>query len=250
MFLVAFDGVSGRVQAAEQQVDASPNKYYSLRGTIYSSRLRRADDDGFDAQLNLRLSTSVYRYQSLADITDTDIRHIESIGLRPRIDYVFATGRRHVTFRPSLELSVLRQRERGDTLVSGAVAAGFAYEDRDDPESVRASATLKYGTRYDADGLNLDDYLKFTLRSSTRRHLGWNIGESRATVTPFAAASYFLDGLDLGSREGIVEEIDEEYEVGVVFGTHPGIKLWKIKIPELEISFTYGDRLKGLKVRL
>ncbi len=248
--LVTAGAFSPGIAAAEEaEPDARPDKYYSIRGTVYSSRLKRADSDGFDARLRLRLSASVYRYQSLADITDTDIRHLESIGLRPRIDFVLPTSRPHVTFNPSVELSVVRQRELGKTLVSGAVAAGFVYEKRDEPPSLKASATLKYGTRYDADGLNIDDYLKFTVRSSSRRHLGWRVGDSQATVTPFAAASYFLDGLDLGSREGLGDEIDEEYEVGLVFGTNPRLKLWKIKIPELEVSFTYGDRIKGLKIR-
>ncbi len=237
--------------AANSQESAakSSESYRSVRGSVYSKRLTRLNDHGYGTKLKLQLSAAVYKYDSIDQVLDPDTRHFQSFGIRPRINFAIPTRWRNITFAPSLELALTRQFDLEKTLLSGAVTAAVRYENKRKESRTVSTASLKYGTRYDEEGLNLDDYLKFSLRARSRHNLNWSIGEHTATVAPFASASYFLDDLELGTAEEIVAEITREYEIGLTFSTLPRMRLWKIKVPEVDISFTFADGVQGFKIR-
>ena len=136
------------------------------------------------------------------------------------------------------------------TLFSSSVTGTIDYEDLRQDSRVGAATSLKYGTRNDEDGLNLDDYVEFSISARFRQNLDWTIRESITTFTPFVKFSYFLDDLELGTVDELVTEIERRYEVGISLSTLPRVRIWKLKIPEIKFSFMFGSGVQGFKVRI
>lgn len=224
-------------------------RYHSIRGSVYSKRLRRVEDNGFGARLKLQLSAAVLKYESLGEFLDPDTVHFQSIGVRPRVNFEFPTRWRHIAFVPSAEISLTHQFDTGRNLLSGALTAAVRYQRDRERSRVVSVLSAKYGTRYDEDGLNLDDYFRLKLSGRFRQNLKWKIGEHTTTISPFASVSYFFDELELGVVEELTNSVNRQLEIGLTFSTLPRMRLWKIKVPEIDVSFIYGDDYSGIKVR-
>jgi len=46
-----------------------------------------------------------------------------------------------------------------------------------------------------------------------------------------------------------VFSLDKQLEVGLLFSTFPRIKVLKIKVPQVKVSFVYGEDFMGFKLR-
>jgi len=235
---------------AEENPDKDSERYYSLRASVYKKHFTDYEKDGYYSGLKLRLSAAVYNYDTFDQLLDPDILHLQSYGLRPRFSFKYPTKWENVTFQPGTEFAVTRQNELGKTLISGSVSGALDYDDLREESRIGSTVGLKYGTRYDEDGLNLDDYLSFSVSARYRQNLKWTIKDNVTTITPFVTLSYFLDELELGAVEELITEIERRYELGITLSTLPRIRLWKIKVPEIKFSFIFGDGVKGFKIRL
>jgi hypothetical protein len=171
------------------------------------------------------------------------------MGRSPFLHVRIPTRWENIDFIPSLNLGITYQNELGKTLVSGSVYAGFDYKQLIEESLIGTTGGIKYGTRYDEDGLNLDDYVEFKVSARFRKNLKWTIGEHITTATPFVSASYYLDELELGAVDELATEIERRYSIGAAFSTLPRKKLWKIKIPEIKLSYSFGDKVTGFKIR-
>ena len=234
------------VPPPEEPVNASSDKSHSLRGTIYKKSLKRTEDDGFESQFNLRLSLAVYEAKFLRNLADLNF---QSYGLRPRLNFKVPTPIKHTSFVPSLEAAATYERQQNLWLVSGSVYLGLDYDDEREDSNVGASVGLKYGTRYEDDGFNPTDYLEFQVEGRFRQNLKWKIKEHTTTLTPFVKASYFLDNLEYGTEELITGDRRRRYEIGVRGSTLPRMRLIGLRVPELRVSYFFGDGVKGFKVR-
>ena len=77
----------------------------------------------------------------------------------------------------------------------------------------------------------------------------WSIGEHAQSVIPFAAAAYYLSYPKIGESKDNFTSVKDEYEIGLTFGSEPRMKLWGVRVPEIQISYTFGDNVKGFKIR-
>ena len=229
--------------------DNRSDSYTSIRGSVYKKRLARASEDGYDASFKLQLSTSIYTYKSLDDLLDKDTSHFNSLGVRPTMQLIFPTRWDNVSFIPSAEVQLTNRFDLGKTLLSGAVSGQFRYEDQKKDGYLISYGSLKYGTKYDEDGLNQSDYLRLKLKATFNRSLNWSIGAHAQSVIPFVAAAYYLSDPKIGESEENFTKIENEYEIGLAFGSEPRIKLWGVRIPEIQISYTFGDNVNGFKIR-
>ena len=234
---------------AEETPDKTSERYHSLRGTVYKKTLTSLEEDGYRTRFKIKLSAAVYKYDTIGQVFDSDLLHLQSYGLRPGISFRVPTRWENIDFIPSVNVAITYQNELGKTLVSGSIYAGFDYEQLFDQSLFGTTVGIKYGTRYDEDGLNLDDYVEFKVSARFRKNLKWTIGEHITTATPFVSASYYLDELELGTVDELVTEIERRYSIGVTFSTLPRKKLWKIKIPEIKLSYSFGDNVTGFKIR-
>ena len=235
--------------SVEPVSDDRSDRYTSVRGSVYKKRLARASKDGYDASFKLQLSTSIYRYKSLDDLFDDKTLHFNSLGIRPTMKWVLPTRWENVNFIPGAEVQLTSRFDLGKTLLSGSVSGQFRYEDQKKDGYLISYTSLKYGTKYDNDGLNLSDYLRLKLKATFNRSLNWSIGEHAQSVIPFAAVAYYLSDPKIGESEDNFTDVDEEYEIGLTFGSEPRMKLLGVRVPEIQISFTYGDNVKGFKIR-
>ena len=97
--------------------------------------------------------------------------------------------------------------------------------------------------------MNFDDYLKFELGTSLNRSLDWKIGNHVMQMTPFASAGYFLDDLEIGESKELFTAIESDFEIGVTFSSEPRMYLKMIRVPNMKVSFNFGDEVKGFKIR-
>jgi len=235
--------------AVEPVPENRSDRYTSVRGSVYKKRLARASEDGYDASFKLQISTSVYKYKSLDDLLDSETFHFNSFGVRPTYQLVLPTRWENFKFIPGIEVQLTRRFDLNKTLLSGSVSGRLRYEDQKKSGYMISYASLKYGTKYDEDGLNLSDYLRLKLKSTFDRSLDWSIGEHDQRVIPFVAASYYLSNPKIGESGDNFTRIDNEYEIGLTFGSKPRMRLWGVRIPEIQISYTFGDNVKGVKIR-
>jgi hypothetical protein len=238
------------ITTAQENTDRTSDKTSSIRGSIYSKRYARIEQQGYGAKFRLELSVAVYRINSLEDLLDDDTKlRFNSIGLRPKYQLDFPTRIKHVNFIPTAEMQLTHRFDLNKNLLSGALSGMFRYDNDNKAGNLVAYASLKYGTRYDQDGLNLDDYLRFKLKAKLNHGLDWRVGKHAMELRPFASGSYFFDEFDVGVTKDLVNHIEKTYEIGVELGSEPRMYLWKVRIPEIEISYIFGDGVRGLKIR-
>ena len=235
---------------AQEDDDAEEQEYISIRIDVYSKNLKTVAEDGSGLKFKIAISTAVYRYQTLDELFDRDTEHIKALGLRPKLEFEYLTPIKNVFFVPKAELAFNRSLDTSNRVLAAAVEAAGLYRRNGDDKDFRIRAGVKYGTRYEQDGLNFDDYLEVNLRVSLRQLQGFRIGQRYLTITPFGEIKRFVDDLEFETRTGAFFDIDRQYELGFEFNTDPRKKIWGIALPKLKISYAFGEDFKGIKIRL
>ena len=195
------------------------------------------------------MSTTIYRYKSLDDLLNPQTTHFNSVGIRPTIQLTYPTRWEHVRFIPSAEVQLTRRLDLDTTLLSGSVSGQLRYENDISAGFLTTYGSLKYGTRYDSDGLNQDDYVRLKFKAALDRSLGWKIKEHTQYIVPFVSASYFFNDFQFGDNQGNFTDVDTEYELGIKLASKPRMKLGKVRVPELQLSIVIAEDVKGLKIR-
>lgn len=233
-----------------QSTEAEQQEYVSVRVDIWSTYLKTIESDGYKAKLKVALATGLYRYETLDDLLDSDIEHINSIGVRPKIEFEIPTSITNVSFVPELEMAFNRSLDTSNKVVSGAATAGFLHRRNGDEKDVRTRFRVKYGTEYELDGLNSDDYLEVSLKVYLQEQRGFRVGQRHLTITPFGEIRRFTDSLEFQTQSGAIFDVRTQYELGLEFNTDPRKKILGIAMPRLRLSFAFGDDFQGLKIRI
>jgi len=208
------------------------------------------ETDGYASRFKLNLTTAVLRYRTIDEFLDPDTIHFESLGIKPQLNFVVPTRWENVQFLPSMDLSLVHNFEIEQYLFAGGVTAALRYDDVKEKSRVLSTLSLSYGTRHELDGLNLSDYLRLRLLGQLRQNMKLKIGKHATTIAPFASISYFLDKLEFGIDDELTYKLDRQFEIGLIFSTLPRMRIWKIKIPELKISYVVGEDVSGIKIRM
>ena len=250
---IAALGVSPSLSMAQQTAvdgDAEKQDYISVRIDVWSKNYRTVEEDGSKLKLKVAISTAVYRYESLDELLDRDIEHINALGVRPKLEFEYLTPLQNIFFVPELEAAVNRSLDTSNKVLAGAAEAALLYRKNGDDNDFKIKVGFKYGTEYEQDGLNFDDYLEANLRVDLKRLLGFNLGSRWLTITPFGEIKNFIDDLEFETESGRLFEVDRQYELGLEFNTDPRKKIWGVALPRLKISYAFGDDFRGIKIRL
>lgn len=196
--------LSAAAIAQDSSNSSGSSSYHSLRASIYSQDFGDLETKGYSSRFKFYLTTALLKYDTLDEYFDAKSLHIRSVGIRPQINFVFSTRWEHITVIPSLEMSIIRDYDVGKYLMSGSVAASFRYDNLREVSYLVSAVTLKYGTRYDVDGINNSDYFSLTLFGQLRQNMKWTIAGRTTTVTPFASISYFFDELEYSLEDDIL----------------------------------------------
>ena len=235
---------------AQQGDEAEEQKYISIRIDVYSKNFKAITEDSSGLKLKVAISTAVYRYETLDELFDRDIEHVEALGLRPKLEFEYPTPLKNISFVPETELAINRSLDTSNRAVAAAVEAAGLYRKNGDDKDLKVRAGIKYATRYEQDGLNSDDYVEASLRVSLREIQGFRTGERYLTITPFGEIKRYVDDLEFETRTGAFFDVDRQYELGFEFNTDPRKKIWGVALPKLRISYAFGDDFKGIKIRL
>ena len=226
-------------------------KWDTIRITIYSHVLRDVNESDWGIKFRLRATAGIYKFETLDDILGSDSDHLQSVGFRPQLEFEFPTSVPNVAFVPNVELSFNRLRDSGRKLMSGSVTGALRYLKPGNTQDLIVTAAGKYGTRYDEEGLNLEDYVELSIAADLRRSLGIGLGAGRKLVmVPFGKVSHFADNLEFETREGVLFDVGHRVELGFKFNTTPGWRIAGIKMPDIRISYIVGDGIKGIKIRI
>lgn len=236
--------------AQQEPVKAEQQEYVSVRVDIWSTFLKTIETDGYQARLVVALATGLYRYRTLDELLDSDIEHINSIGVRPKVEFEIPTAVTNVSFVPELELAFNRSLDTSNKVLSGAVTAGVLHRRNGNEKDVRTRFRIKYGTEYELDGLNADDYLELSLKLYLQEQRGFRIGKRNLTITPFGEIRRFTDSLEFRTESGAIFDVQTQYELGLEFNTDPRKKILGIALPRLRLSFAFGDDFQGFKIRI
>jgi hypothetical protein len=230
--------------------EAEEQDYVSIRIDVYSKKHKTVAEDGSGLKLKLAISTALYRYRTLDELFDRDTEHINALGLRPKLEFEYLTPVKNVVFVPDLELAINESLDTNNKILAGAAQAAVLYRKNGDDDDFKVQMGVKYGTQYEQDGLNFDDYLETSLRIDLKPLYGFNMGNRRLTITPFGEIKNFIDDLEFETERGALFDIDRQYEIGFEFNTDPRKKFWGVALPRLEISYAFGDDFRGIKIRL
>jgi hypothetical protein len=238
---------AAQTTAAEE---AEKQDYVSIRIDVYSKHFRTVAEDGSGLKLKVAISAGLYRYKTLDELLDRDIEHLNAVGVRPKLEFEFPTPVKNVSFVPDLELALNRSFDTSSKALAGAAQAAFLYRKNGDDKDLKVKVGVKYGSQYEQDGLNFDDYVETNLRVDLKRLYGFKMGNRRVTITPFGEVKNFIDDLEFKTESGALFDVDRQYELGFEFNTDPRKKIWGIALPRLKISCAFGDDFRGIKIRL
>ena len=62
--------------------------------------------------------------------------------------------------------------------------------------------------------------------------------------------SNFIDDLEFITERGSILNVDRKYEIGFRINTFPKLRIGSLKLPDLRISYIFGDNFKGIKIRI
>lgn len=234
----------------EPSSEAEQQDYVSVRIDVWSRNLRTIERDGAGVKLKIALATSVFRYKTLDELFESDTELLNSIGVRPKLEFEYPTSLKNISFVPELELALNRSFDTSNKVLSGAASAGFLHRRNGDDKDIRTRIAIKYGSEYELDGLNFDDYLELSLKVYLQEQRGFRVGKRHLTITPFGEVRRFIDTLEFVTESGAVFDVETQYEIGLEFNTDPRKKILGIALPRLKLSYVFGDDVKGIKIRI
>jgi hypothetical protein len=260
VLVIAF-GLLGSSPAVIAQSDATPEpppdtpdevdqRYTSLQVDVYSKYFKILEEDDWSMRLRLKAAAGVYKYESFDDFLNPEIDHLQSVGIRPRLEFQFPLSVENLSFVPNIELAWNHMLDDDRDLLSGSAAVGLQYLKTGDQKDFYTKLEAKYGTRYLEDGQNLDDYLELSLTGELRRAIQLGTGSRKLSLTPIGKISNFIDDLQFIADNGALLIVDWRYEVGFRINTSPKLRIGTINIPDLRISYIFGDDFKGINIRL
>jgi hypothetical protein len=223
----------------------------SFRVNVLSWQIRDRREKGWGAKLNAKAEATLYEFDTVDALLSPDTEKIQTITLKPKLSLDFPLEKtQHFLFVPNAELGITYDRTRADVLVSGVGRLALTYYEPGEFESLQVSLVGAYGTRYAEDAQNLTDFFSIALEGNTKHYLGFEIGKYLFIMTPHAKLEYFIDDLTLSDLEG--HELDLKYraEVGLKVGTQPRYRIWKLKIPRIKVSYSFGEDYSKFKIGL
>jgi hypothetical protein len=230
--------------------EAENQEYLSIRIDVWSKDYKSLAQDGSGLKLKIALSTALFRYRTLDDLLNRDTEHINAVGIRPKLDFEYPTSIPNVSFVPELELALNRSLDTSNRALSGAATAALLHRRNGDDKDIGTRIGVKYGTRYEQDGLNFDDYVEVSLSVYLKQMRGFRVAQRNLTLRPYGEIKRFADDLKFETESGALFDIDRQYEIGLEFNTDPRIKIWGIAMPRVKLGYVFGDDFKGIKIRI
>jgi len=106
---------------------------------------------------------------------------------------------------------------------------------------------LAYPVPY-LDDVNISP--RASIEATSKHYLGFSLGKYKFVIHPHAKYGYYFESLVLETPDGDPLTVRSETEIGAKIQTDPRWRIWKLKMPRIKISYTFGDGIQGLKIKL
>ena len=233
--------------------EADQQKTSTLKVRLATIRLVNPDDKGWNLRLKLPVSVGIHNIESLLldeDGADRLTDRVRTFAFYPELEADIPVSR-WWTFKPKQELGVAYDDIDRDPVYLAATDLRMLYITQLGSWRLGITPGAKYGFSWDGrDGLT-DDYLSLTTSVEAKNPImGLKLGRRHVEYSVFFKASYFVNELEFDQPGGEVLEVNEQYEVGAKLYTNPRKIWWKLKVPQVSVSYRLGDDLKGIRFKL
>lgn len=214
----------------------------------FSYRLRSAEESGWGVKLKLPVTFGFYDFEA-SSIGESGLPDdVDAASFVPEVQFEVPLGRRW-TLKPLVSLGLAKDLEGGN--FNYIYSAGLKSYYRFPWKNARMTLVNSLlwvghtveGTRQDAMG-------RFQTGIDARLPLVFEMLGEQADLSLFAIGYLYLDNVEFLRPGDEPVSIDDEYEIGVSFGTTKRIKLWKFKLPRIGLSYRLTDDLAALRLIL
>ena len=202
--------------------------------------------DGRPWGLRLRLIV----YAGIYDLTpknvaDFNIR-FESLAATPGVEFLVPVGKGW-TLKPFAEIGYARDFDESLDFGVWSVGMRTLTEWTQRKIDIRLGTKIQYLSTFTSEFEIADEFLELQLGLDLGLPLGFEIAGSPAYLSPYGIRHQYVDAV-FETTEGQPIEFSYTNEIGLAFGTRPGIKLWFVTLPRIGIGYRWGPKLEGWRL--
>ncbi len=211
-------------------------------------KLRDMEDHAFGIKLKFPVTFGFYDFSPEDLIGGKLPDDVNTITFAPGVEFWVPLSE-HWTLIPLAEIGFGHAFEDSQTvgLFTLGVMARASYPAG--PYTLRIGQDLIYAGQTETRSV-ADDFASYEAGFEALRPLGAKIKGHPLDYGLFATGFFYFDTLQFGLPEGGSIDVDYQFEVGVTFGTIEKVKLWKIKLPRIGLSWRFGDGLSTIRLVL
>ena len=199
------------------------------------------------AGLRLRLPVTLgFLDFRAADVIETGLPgKVDSVSFVPGIELEFTVAERW-RLLPYVQagLSTASESEVETDLFGAGIRAERVFP-AGEFEGLYAAVATYSRVSYHGDSLPNDDFLRLRNSLEFKRHAGYSLGDHPVEYGFFATVDVYADP-PTGPATGI-DVPRTQLETGVVFGTRPEWKIWKIPLPRVGLSYRFAGDLSAVR---
>jgi hypothetical protein len=211
--------------------------------------LRSPEEHPWGLRLRVPISMGVYGLELGDLLEDFDLDRVKVLTVVPALEFLIPLNE-HWTLKPRQDLGLGKDFHGGELILIAATGVQGVYIRPWKSLVFTFCSGVKYSLSESSGGLYDDDFARLEIGLDTLIPFGLDVGQRRIDFSLYALGRHYFRELVFGQvlEEPIV--IEQEYEVGITFGSTPKPRIWKFSVPRLLIGYRFGENLRGIRLKL
>lgn len=228
--------------------DAGQQDVANLKIPI-SRMIRSSEEHPWGLRLRVPISFGVYGIELGDFLEDLDLDRVKVLTVVPAAEFLIPLSAGWM-LKPRADLGLGKDFQGGDLIAIGAAGVQGVYTKPWKSLVFTFGSGVKYSFSNSSGGLYDDDFTRVEAGLDTLIPFGLDVGKRRVDFSLYVLGRHYFRELVFGQvlAEPIV--IEQEYEVGVTFGSTPKPRIWKFNVPRLLIGYRFGENLRGIRLKL
>ena len=210
-----------------------------------SYAVRDETEDPWGLVVTFPLTFGFYDFRT-SDVLDEGIPdNLDTASLVPGVEFRLRAGPKWL-LKPHADAGVVRESTNSaDAYVFGAGLRAIAdYPARSFVLSLGAS--LDYSL-VNPSGPDDDDILYLEIALEARHTLGVAVKQHALDYGLYGAFFLFVDDLQFPLRRSENGSLDDQYELGVTFGTKERVRIWHVPVPRFGFGYRFGEGISAVR---
>lgn len=227
--------------------DAGQQDVVILRIPI-THMIRSPEEHRWGLRLRVPISFGIYNLELIDFLEGIETERIRAFTVVPEVEFLVPLSE-HWTFKPRQGLGLGKDFHGGQVIHLGTTRLQGIYKKPWKNLLFTFGSGIQYSFSNSRDGFYDDDFARVEIGLDTLIPFGLDVGSRRVDFSLFAIGRHYFRELVFGQvlEDPIV--IEQEYEVGITFGSTPRPRIWKFPIPRLLIGYRFGENLKGIRIK-